>query len=358
MKKAIYAGSFDPLTIGHQWIISEASKIFDEVLVVIAHNPQKQGFFSLKQKQAVVTNFSITLPNVKVCLTSEEFIANFAKKHKVNWIVRGFRNQQDLDYESSIEKINKQINPDLQTIYFKSPDTLSSVSSSLVKSLVGFIGWQKEVEKLVNPEVVSQFLFNMNYEFLKKYWKSPNMDWFDTILKKHSESHRFYHNTQHLKNLINNLENYKKVNPLDDYSIDVLLYSIFFHDSIYDTKRNDNEEESEVLWKQFAKENNISSQMQDMVSATILATKNHTLPTTYLISDIFLDLDLSILGESESRFEEYEDSIRQEYGWVPEAIFLENRLKIMKSFSNPYRTSWAKKSFSKNLFINLTKYQS
>lgn len=355
MNKAIYAASFDPLTKGHEWVLKQSCLLFKEVLVVIAHNPQKQSFFNLQQKLSMFKKLEKDLP-IKVHILEKEYLADFAKRHKVNYLIRGLRNGLDLEYEKNIETINKKINPKLQTIYMSAPTELSHVSSSLVKSLVGLPGWMKTIQDLVSPEVLSLFLYQINHKELFTFWTkahgNKNLNWFEKLLGLHSQPHRFYHNTDHLIQCLSNMESLTK----DKDELKILTYITFFHDAIYNPQSKTNEEDSALLWREFVKEGKISEYINEVVFESILNTKNHNLKSKYPITEKFLDLDLSILGASETLFLAYEDGIRLEYGFVPEEIFSAERHKIMSAFKDPFKTPIAKTLWQKALEINLKKY--
>ena len=353
MKRAIYAGSFDPLTKGHEWVIKESCKIFDEVIVVIASNRQKSNFLTLPEKQASLEALSKSLP-IKVYILDNEYLAAFAKREGVNHLVRGIRNSLDMEYEKTIERVNLQINPNLQTVYLMPPASLGEISSSLVKSLMGFPGWMKTISTMVNETVLSLLLTNIHKKDLQVQWNkvSNNQKWFNKILSLYSEPHRYYHNTTHLQNLFKNLELIIK----DSTDESILIYSIFFHDLIYNPQSKTNEENSAALWVEFAKEEFLSQYLTDVVYETILATKFHNNQTKYPISDKFLDLDLAILGSSPAEFIAYEDAIRLEYRFVPDAHYETERTKIMKSFKDPFKTQEAKKLWNAQLILNLKKY--
>lgn len=354
MKKAVITGSFDPITLGHQWIIEKASVLFEEVVVVIAKNVNKKSYFEDSIKKSLVEDFCKTLPNVSVVVIENQFVADYAKQIGAGYLVRGIRNAQDLEYERTIERVNTQINSALQTIFLMPPVHLSEISSSLVKSLVGFIGWHKQVSKMVSPSVYSAFMDVSSRWYLQERWKefSSDEETFNMLMKKHTEPHRFYHNTSHLVSLLENLEKFN----LERHKKGFLTYMIFFHDAIYNPMAKDNEEQSAQLYEAFAEKSGLTDHLLKKGIDVILGTKHHATAPSNELLDTFLDLDLSILGSSLETFLEYEQNIRLEYGFVPDSIYEVERAKVMKTLKGEYRTETGKVLWQALRDENLKKY--
>lgn len=360
MKTAIYAGSFDPVTNGHLWVITQGAKLFDKLVVVLAYNPNKTGHFTVQQRQAFIQSVTKHLSNVEVVLLSDDYVAQAAKKMKATYLLRGIRNATDYEYEKTIERVNTKINPDLQTVYLTPPAELSEISSSMVKSLVGFPGWQSLVGTMVSPTVVSGFLYQQHYQYLKTEWEklvgtsSVTAKWLDIILTKHSEPHRFYHNTSHLSALLKNMND---LPPQNSLTMAALKFSVFFHDIIYNPQSKTNELDSKNLFTDFTREYPVDSHIASLVEETILATAHHFQTPKNPETNFFLDLDLSILGASEKDYDQYEQAIRLEYGFVPEDIYQVERAKIMKTLLNPYKTDWGKNKYTAQAQLNLARYK-
>lgn len=360
MRKAIYAGSFDPLTNGHLWVITQGAKLFDKLFVVLAYNPNKSGYFSVQKRQEFLNEATNHLPNVEIVLLSNDYVAQSAQKLGADYLLRGIRNTTDYEYEKTIERVNLKINPTLQTVYLTPPAELSEISSSMVKSLVGFPGWQSLVATMVPSAVVGGFLYQQNYQFLKTEWEklvgtgSVSQKWLEIILTKHSEPHRYYHNTNHLVSLLRNAQDLPSVNTLVTAAI---KYAVFFHDLVYNPQSKTNEMDSKILFSQFTQEYPVDGIIATLVEDTILATAHHFQTPKDPLTNYFLDLDLSILGANTQEFEEYEQNIRKEYQFVPDQIYEVERAKIMKTLLNPYKTDWGKQKYLAQASINLSRYK-
>lgn len=136
-RKAIFAGSFDPFTNGHLALATQASKLFDKLVVAIGINSSKNRHIPVDAmmdaiKTALISNH---LDNCEVVYVDGP-IAKYCAEHEIEYSIRGLRNNMDFNYESEITKINKLINPDLQTIYL--PSDNDAISSSMVREFLKY----------------------------------------------------------------------------------------------------------------------------------------------------------------------------------------------------------------------------
>ena len=137
MKRAVFAGSFDPLTLGHFDIILRASELFDELFVLIAENINKKYFFSLEKRIFWLEACTKHLKNVKVCFYSG-LTVDFMKSVGANFLVRGIRNSVDLAFEKSIAENNKKLYGFSETIFLLCKPEYESISSSVVRELLKY----------------------------------------------------------------------------------------------------------------------------------------------------------------------------------------------------------------------------
>lgn len=137
-KKAIYPGTFDPITFGHIDLIKRAQEIFPEVIVAVAHNPHKKPLFSLEERVAMLKKVTAKLKRVRV----EDFsglVVDYAHKHKINVLVRGLRMISDFEYEFQMALTNRKLAPDVETIFLMPQESFSYLSSKLLKE-AAFLG--------------------------------------------------------------------------------------------------------------------------------------------------------------------------------------------------------------------------
>lgn len=137
MKKAIFPGSFDPFTRGHQALVEEALTIFDEVVISIGENVSKQSLLSLQSRMQMIENVYQDNPRVK-CMSYSTLTGDFAQSIGAEAIIRGVRNTIDFEYERTMAQTNKRLYPTLTTIILLSPPELADVSSSMVRELLKF----------------------------------------------------------------------------------------------------------------------------------------------------------------------------------------------------------------------------
>lgn len=133
MKKAIFPGSFDPFTIGHYDIVMRGLQIFDEIIIGIGHNSQKQSTFALEERIQTIELAFANEPRVKV-EAYDGLTIDFAIAHKVPCILRGVRSVLDFEYERNIAETNKQLSGIETVLLYTSPE-YAHISSSLVREL-------------------------------------------------------------------------------------------------------------------------------------------------------------------------------------------------------------------------------
>lgn len=140
MKRAIYSGSFDPMTNGHLDIIKRASEVFDELIVSVLNNKSKTPLFSVSERVKILEEATKDMPNVKVDSFSGLLI-DYAKEKDVHVIVRGLRAITDFEYELQIAQTNRVLSGgDIDTVFFNTSLEYSYLSSSSVKEIASFGG--------------------------------------------------------------------------------------------------------------------------------------------------------------------------------------------------------------------------
>lgn len=152
-KSAIYPGSFDPFTNGHLDIVKKAAMLFDHVYIVIGVNSEKCRTFDAKAMQAAIekTLQQLQLDNCSVCI-HEGLVAEFARVNEIGYMIRGLRNNMDYNYEENIAMVNKLINPQLESIFFRAEN--AALSSSMVKELRSY---NLDISEYV-PEAVRELI--------------------------------------------------------------------------------------------------------------------------------------------------------------------------------------------------------
>ena len=150
MKKAIYPGSFDPVTFGHLDIIKRSSRLFDEIVVAVLNNSQKNSLFSVDERVTMIRDLVKEYPNVSVA-SFEGLTVDFAKQIGANIVVRGLRAVTDFEYELQIAQVNHVEYPDLETIFLTTSLNYSYLSSSVVREFASHGG---DITKFVPKEII------------------------------------------------------------------------------------------------------------------------------------------------------------------------------------------------------------
>lgn len=134
-KTAVFPGSFDPFTIGHEDIVRRSVPLFDELIIAIGVNSRKEGFYPVEKRLEWIKNIFANEPKVSVAVY-EGLTVKFCEEHKAQYLVRGLRSSIDFEYESSIANMNRAMMPGLETVFILSIPELSSINSTIVRDII------------------------------------------------------------------------------------------------------------------------------------------------------------------------------------------------------------------------------
>lgn len=149
MTKAIYPGSFDPVTKGHLDIIKRSSKIMDQVIVAVLENPRKIPTYDIEERVKMLKVVTEPYPNVKVDYY-KGLLIEYAQKNEINIIIKGLRAMSDFEFEFQMALVNQKLSPNIETLFMMTNNKYSYLSSSIVKEIAGLGG---DISSLVPPEV-------------------------------------------------------------------------------------------------------------------------------------------------------------------------------------------------------------
>ena len=152
-RRAVYAGSFDPPTNGHLWVIETGAEVFEELHVAVAVNPAKKSMFTMEERVEMLEEITQPYGNVTVGFFENKYTVRYAKENGFSHLIRGLRNADDFNAEKTLSSLNMDIEPKIKTFYVAGPDELLKVSSSNVKGMMGPEDWEHEVERYV-PQFV------------------------------------------------------------------------------------------------------------------------------------------------------------------------------------------------------------
>ncbi|GLS82163.1 pantetheine-phosphate adenylyltransferase [Paraferrimonas haliotis] len=152
--RAIYPGTFDPITNGHADLIHRAAQLFKHVVIGIAASPSKQPRFSLEERVELVEKIVSQYPNVEV-IGFSGLLVDFAKQQNASVLIRGLRAVSDFEYEFQLANMNRRLNPDLESVFLTPAEENSFISSTLVKEVALHGG---DVSQFVHPSVEQALL--------------------------------------------------------------------------------------------------------------------------------------------------------------------------------------------------------
>ena len=190
---------------------------------------------------------------------------------------------------------------------------------------------------------------------LSKYTNDKGLitDLWNEIEQNYSKKDRFYHSLTHLENLLQSVNEIKEL--IEDY--DTLLFTLFYHDIIYDSLKSDNEKQSSEIAEKRLKQLSIPIYKIEKCKAQILATKSHDLSSDE-DTNYFTDTDLSILGQSWDVYSTYSQNVRKEYSIYPDFMYNSGRKKVLKHFlamDKIFKTDYFYNKFEQRARINLEK---
>jgi len=145
MKIAVFPGSFDPITLGHQNVVERALPLFDKIIVAIGNNTSKKYHFSLNQRIDFIKQTFNNNPKIEVA-TYDGLTINFCKQQNAKFILRGIRNVTDYSYENSIAQMNKALENEIETIFMATIPEFSAINSTIIRDI------------LINGGNVNQFI--------------------------------------------------------------------------------------------------------------------------------------------------------------------------------------------------------
>lgn len=140
MKRALFPGSFDPLTNGHLNTIERAAKLFDEVVIGVFVNTSKKSLFPAEERVTLIKQSVLHIPNVKVVHQESQLTVETAKELGATVLIRGVRNIKDFEYERDIAQMNHHLSNELETVLLLAEPKYSHISSSLLKEVLYFGG--------------------------------------------------------------------------------------------------------------------------------------------------------------------------------------------------------------------------
>lgn len=148
-KIAVFPGSFDPFTIGHESIVNRAIELFDKIIIAIGHNENKKAFFPLQVRMDMIREVFANEPKIEV-LHFEDLTVNLCKRVGAKYILRGLRTSADFEYERAIAQVNKAMYPELESVFILTLPEHTSINSTIVREILKYGG---DASKFLPPSI-------------------------------------------------------------------------------------------------------------------------------------------------------------------------------------------------------------
>ena len=352
MRIAIYSGSFDIVTEGHLWMIKKGIELFDQLIIGIGTNPEKHTLFDFKTRKELLETVCVGLSDN---LIIEDFgtlaLVQFAHDKNAKYILRGIRSIYDFDYERMLKNVNTDLDESIETVFLMPPKNLSEVSSSMVKGMLKIQGWEMIIKRYVPEAMQLALVQRFSYDPLQLAELYLGESISETLKNYYHQFNRHYHNLDHLSVCLREFREIEKYlqNP---YAV---LVALLFHDIIYDPDAEPLENERASC--------EMAKALCDFNEKDHNAIMNHILHTSHQYdgqkdtdTDYVCDIDLAILGYSASAFDQYEQAIRQEYGYFDDDKYKAGRLSFLRKLLDSkaiYKTPYFRMKYEVHARANI-----
>ncbi len=149
---AVYSGTFDPITSGHEDLVRRASRVFDRIVIAIAESKRKSPWFSLEERVQMAREVCAAYPNVEV-QGFDTLLIDFVHGIGANIVLRGLRAVSDFEYEFQMASMNRKLHPDIETVFLTPAEQYTFISATMVREIASFGG---DVSPFVHPEVLKR----------------------------------------------------------------------------------------------------------------------------------------------------------------------------------------------------------
>lgn len=363
-----FAGSFDPMTNGHLWVLEQALSLADEVVVVVAVNAAKQTWFSPDARVRMIEEIVREkgwASRVRVITLDRQFVAPVLKRMGVEHMIRGIRNIGDFEQERTVERVNDEVLNGAKTWFVTSPSNPKEglVSSSLVKSFIGLVNWPHHVQQFVPPASFQALLRRTLYQEwsscvgertqpeVPEGWlltspegvNDPDLSAFLRLMIAYEGPDRHHHGLAHIASVIAELRSQERLTPYAG-SVDAIL-GAFLHDAVYRGLPSAGFW-GKAAWRTEQDETRSAELVETLLPNRFAATYKHlrevvlgtmhgntlssSIPTTV---QALVCADLAVLAQDAAVYDAYARNVRREYAEVPEALYRTKRAEILETLA-------------------------
>lgn len=135
MKSAVFPGTFDPFTLGHESVVRKAIPLFDRIIVAVGHNSSKSAFFDLEKRMGWIRDIFSGEPSIKV-ISYTGLTVNMCREQKSQFIIRGLRSSKDFEYETPLAHMNHSLAPDVETVFFLCEPRYAAINATIVRDII------------------------------------------------------------------------------------------------------------------------------------------------------------------------------------------------------------------------------
>ncbi len=334
--RAVYAGTFDPFTLGHRDVVERAAKLFDEIIIAVGNNRKKNPIFRADERIKIIRK-DIEGIGARIRIISYDDAAiDLAERVGARVLLRGVREMADFSAETGLALFNRQqTSGRVETLLLPARPDISFVSSSVAREAADL---DKELSRYLSAATERVLRSKVATQHIEREWRSltesvgipreASERMLNEVLHAYAEKGRFHHALPHISAMLHHLEG-TATRLLDAAAV---RFALFFHDFIYDPSRTDNEERSAASAREWLEQFPGTAQKADRVSELILVTKHHTAPYSDFDAQSLISADLAVLASSPERYERYTNDIRAEYVEVPLQEYRQKRVQILRGF--------------------------
>lgn len=334
MHKIGCAGTYDPITEGHMWVIGEARNVASHVVVYISDNPSKVCRFSAEKRKDITEQSMLDRgwENVSVEILRAEYTAIYAKQNDVEYLFKGIRDETDFNYENLIQQTNVDVLGGAKTIFVMPPRDLGAVSSSFVKALQGPAGWHWHVKKFVPAPAYRALIGDwLEREWLRLFGSSDRANSEFLFLcgpQSYGGDARYYHNLEHLVHGLSEIHAWAANTGATKEVVDTLCAAFWYHDAVYGTKSDISDEEASA--RRWESTQLLAGRTEEVANLIRVTDHLQSIGLEPAMKNVMLGADLAILGQSPDVYAAYANAIRNEYSYVGEAAYRQGRANVLE----------------------------